>query len=189
MKYLKLYEDFFSFFQYDKLSDKDTEKIFGLTREDIELRLLDVTDDVEGIHVSVNFDVDGAFLDSNEIDIKTDENGQSSWRWTIPDDDYRPVDKINIQIHFYLTHELLNSIKDDSKSWVTSKGRSEYDITPILNRIKSVVEKNKIKEHFEQLGWVVKVVEKQSADMIQTSVSGLSVGRTVYSLFLKKKLL
>lgn len=192
MKYIKLYEDFFSFFRHDKLSDKDTERLFGLTREDIELRLLDVTDEVEGIHVAINFDIDNTFLSSKEIFIRTDvRTGDFYYERVLPESmsgekpERHIIKNIKIQIHFHLSGEKLNMIKSD-KDWPLV--RSKYDVTGIVDELKESVERNKIKEYFQQHGWGIKEIENSAITLVTNDINGLRVGQSIYSIFISKKL-
>jgi hypothetical protein len=69
MNHIKLYEDFFSFFLYDKLTDSDINMLFGISREDIEDALIEIND-LGLYNISINFKINNGFLNSTDYYIQ-----------------------------------------------------------------------------------------------------------------------
>lgn len=135
MKHIKLYEDFFSFFLYDKLSERDIKLIYGLSREDIEDSLMGIND--TGLYnTSINFMINNEFLNSDNYEIQKDvyfdkkydeegvllKPGERGSR--------REIKTLLIEIHIFLTKSSLNKIGIDSSEF--EEGKTDILIPDLL---------------------------------------------------------
>jgi peroxiredoxin family protein len=115
MNHIKLYEDFFSFFLYDKLTDSDINMLFGISREDIEDALIEIND-LGLYNISINFKINNGFLNSTDYYIQAGSYTSKKY-----DDDGEPlshgkkgytnqIESLGVEIHIYLTRESLDKI-------------------------------------------------------------------------------
>ncbi len=184
MKHFKLYEDFFSFFKFDRLNNDDCQKLFGLTRQDIEERLYDITDDIDGLHISINFIVNGRCIDSEQIELSPDGKSFKD-EWDVYD-----IEKTEIQIHMYVTPNLLKKYYNHEGINVVSG----IDITPLVKEIDSLMDKNKIKEYLRGLGYSVSLNKRTTVTnrfhniYDELTNKNVQFGSDVYNIFLFKNI-
>ncbi len=184
MKYIKLFESFCSNRHQDKLDDMSIKKLFGVSKEDIEHILSDINDEIDGVNISINFRVNGAYIDSNHVGVEDSEKGHSL-KYDYEDcQNTSPITDLACEIKVFPTSGLLNRYNTNGN---TSQ-RAYINVIPLVEKIVSIVRNNEIIEYFESIGFETEVYTKEMVEnRIERHPGGFEHASSIFSLFMYPK--
>jgi hypothetical protein len=185
MNHLKLFETFFSYFLNDKLSERDINILFGISREDIEDCLMEIND-LGLYNISINFKVNDRFISSDEYEVHKDHLISKYF-----DEEGGPIsrtgkgyiskiNKLSIDIHVFLTNNSLSKIH-------IRKNIRERGIKPDILLPKLLECYNQFKVRFSDFEVTEKHPETVDNSISHHPEAKLNNGHTIISFFMKKK--